>query len=76
MDMLFPPQGICDQIWLAWKVMDLEVIILDEFQLMALPKVKIFIGKDILQVLMISIDLVLGPHYIMPPNLESMHYDC
>jgi hypothetical protein len=55
-------------------VMDLQVIILDEFQPMVLTKVKIFLGKDILQDLMINIDLALGPHYIMPPNLESMHY--
>jgi hypothetical protein len=41
-----------------------------------LPKVKIFLGKDILQALMINVDLALGPHYIMPPYLESMHYGC
>jgi hypothetical protein len=41
--------------------MDLQVIILDEFQPTVLPKVKIFLGKDILRALMISIDLALGP---------------
>jgi hypothetical protein len=39
-----------------------------------LPKVKIFLGKDILQALMVYIDLALGPHYIVSPNLESTHY--
>jgi hypothetical protein len=42
---------------------------------MALPKVEIFLGKSILQALMVCIDLTLGSHCIMSPNLESMHYD-
>jgi hypothetical protein len=74
MGMFLSTQGIFNQIFLPRIVMDLQVIILDGFQPTALPKVKIFLGKDILQALMISIDLALGPHYIMPPNLESMHY--
>jgi hypothetical protein len=43
---------------------------------MVLSKVKIFLGKDILQALMINIDLALGSHYVMSPYLESMHYGC
>jgi hypothetical protein len=57
-------------------IVNVQVIIFDEFQPSALPKVKIFLGKDKLQALMISIDLALGPHYVMFPYLESMHYDC
>jgi hypothetical protein len=74
MSLGFPTQGICNQIRLAWVIMNLQIIILNEFQPTALPKVEVFLGKNILQALMVRIDLILGPHYIMSPNLESMHY--
>jgi hypothetical protein len=54
---------------------NLQVVILNKLQLTVLSKVEIFLGKNILQTLVISIDLTLGPHCIMSPNLESMHYD-
>jgi hypothetical protein len=58
-----------------FQVVNLQVIILVEFQPTTLPKVEIFLGKNILQTLMVYIDLTLGPHYIMSPTLESMHYN-
>jgi hypothetical protein len=74
MRMVLPTQGICKQIRLARMVVDLQVIVLDELQPTTLPKVEIFLGKYILQTLMVGIDLALGPYYIMSPNLECMHY--
>jgi hypothetical protein len=55
--------------------MNIQIIILDEFLPTALPKDYVFLGEDILQALMAHIDLTLGPHYIMSPNLKSMHCD-
>jgi hypothetical protein len=57
-------------------IVDLQVINFDELQPTALPKVEIFLSEDILYALMISIDLAFSPHYIMPPNLESVYYEC
>jgi hypothetical protein len=71
--MVLLTQEIYNQICLVWMVVNLQVIILDELQPMTLSKVYIFLSKDILQALMVRIDLTLGPHYIMSPNLESMH---
>jgi hypothetical protein len=59
--MIISTQGIYNQIRLARMVVDLQVIDLDELQPTALPKVEIFLGKDILQTLVVCIDLTLGP---------------
>jgi hypothetical protein len=46
--MFFSTQGIRDQIRLAQMIVDLQVIIFDELQPMALPKVELFLSEDIL----------------------------
>jgi hypothetical protein len=59
--MLLPTQGICDQICLAWVVMNLQVIIFNKFQPTVLPKVEILLSEYVLQALMIRVYLALGP---------------
>jgi hypothetical protein len=48
MDMLLPAQGIRNQIHLARMIVNFQVIILDELQPTALPKVEILLSEDIL----------------------------
>jgi hypothetical protein len=43
---------------------------------MPLPNVEILLSIDILLDLVNSVDSALGPHNVMPLNLESMHYSC
>jgi hypothetical protein len=76
MDMFLSTQGICNQIRLAWVVMNLQIIIFNEFQPSALPKVEILLGEYILQALVIGVHLALGFHNIMSPYFEHMHYGC
>jgi hypothetical protein len=73
MSMSLPTQGICNQIRLAWVVMNLQVIVLDEFQPTTLPNVYVFIGKDILQAFVVYVDQALGSHYIVSPNLKGVY---
>jgi hypothetical protein len=48
MDMLLPTQGIRNQIRLARMIVNLQVIVFDELQPTALPKVEILLSEDIL----------------------------
>src|SRR5688572_11370209 len=71
--MLLPTQGICNQICLAWVVMNLQIIILNELQPTTLPKVEILLSEYVLQALMICVYLALSSHDVVSPNLECMH---
>jgi hypothetical protein len=57
-------------------IMNLQIIILNELQPTALPKVEILLSEYVFQTLVISVDLALGSHNIMSPYLECMHYSC
>jgi hypothetical protein len=48
MDVLLSTQGICNQIRLARIITDLQIIILNELQPMALPKVEILLSEYII----------------------------
>jgi hypothetical protein len=74
--MLLPTQGIRNQIRLARMVVNFQVIVLDELQPAVLPKVEILLSEDVFLALVFGVDLALGPHNIVSPNLECMHYDC
>jgi hypothetical protein len=76
MDMFLPTQSICNQIRLTWVIVNLQIIILYEFQPSALPKVEVLLCEYILQTLVIGVYLALGSHNIMSPYLERMHYGC
>ena len=65
MNMLLATQGICNQFCLARVIVNLQIIILYEFQPSALPKVEILLSEYVLQALVIGVHLALGSHNIM-----------
>src|SRR5688572_33365830 len=71
--MLLPTQGICNQIRLAWVIVNLQVIILNELQPTTLPKVEILLSEYVLQALMVRVYLALSSHNVVSPNLKHMH---
>jgi hypothetical protein len=74
MNVFLPTQGICNQIHLAWVIVNFQIIIFNKLQPTALPKVEIL--QYLLQTLMIRIYLTLGSHDIMSPYLKCMHNSC
>jgi hypothetical protein len=60
MDVFLPTQGIRNQIRLARVIVNLQIIILNEFQSSALPKVEILLSEYVLQTLVIGVHLALG----------------
>jgi hypothetical protein len=76
MNMLLATQGICNQICLAWVIVNLQIVILNKLQPTALPRVEILLSEYILQTLMIRIYLALDSHNVMSPNLKCMHNGC
>jgi hypothetical protein len=52
-----------------------QIIILDQFKPSAFSQIKVLLSDDVLQALMISVDLALGSHDVMPPNLQSMNHN-
>jgi hypothetical protein len=40
---------------------------------MMLSHVQIFLGKEVLEALMIGIDIALVPNQVVPPDLQSVH---
>jgi hypothetical protein len=38
-----------------------------------LSHIQIFLGKEVLEALMIGIDVALVPNQVVPPDLQSMH---
>jgi hypothetical protein len=64
-------QGICNQIHLARVIVNLQIIILYEFQPSVLPKVEIILSEYVLQTLVIGVNLALGSHNIMSPFLSA-----
>jgi hypothetical protein len=57
-------------------IMNLQVIVLNEFQPSVLLQVEILLSEYVLQTLVIGLHLTLGSHNIVSPYLERMHYDC
>jgi hypothetical protein len=76
MNLPLSTQGIRNQIRLARIIVNFQVIILDELQPSALPKVKILLSKNVFQALVIIVDSALGSHNIVSPNLKNMHNGC
>jgi hypothetical protein len=67
MGVLLPTEGIRNQIHLARMIMNLQIIILNELQPSALPKVEILLSEYVLQTLVIGVHLALGSHNIVSP---------
>jgi hypothetical protein len=57
-------------------VVDLWVIILDQFKPSSLTEVEVRLREDVLQTLVISEDVAFVPDQIMPPYFQGMNYGC
>jgi hypothetical protein len=54
-------------------VVNAQVVVLDQLQPSPLPQVQLRLGADILQALVISINVALVTHLIVPLNLQSVN---
>jgi hypothetical protein len=54
--------------------MHFQIIVLDQFQPSPLPHIKISLSENVLETLVIRIDITMGSHQVMSPNLQSMNY--
>ena len=56
-------------------IIDHTIIILDQLQPPFLPHVKLLLGKEVLQALVVCVDLALLTIQVLPQDLQSKH-DC
>jgi hypothetical protein len=66
-------QGIHNHIRLTRVIMNLEIIVLDQFKPSSLMHVQISLSKDVLQALVVSEDMNHIPKKIVPPHLQGMN---
>ena len=64
-------QSIRYHIGLAGVVVNLHVVILDQFDPSALPHVQLLLGEDIFQALVVGVDLASITHEVMTPNFQG-----
>ena len=57
-------------------IIDLTIIIHDQFQPPSLPHVKLLLGKEVLQALVVHVDLILLTLQVVPPDIQSKHDYC
>jgi hypothetical protein len=53
-----------------------KIIVLDELKPSSLPHIRISLCEDVLETLMVSVNIAMGSHKMMPPYLESMDNCC
>jgi hypothetical protein len=73
---MFSAEGVCYHVGLSGVIMNLKVIIFDQFQPSSLTEIEIWLSEDIPQTLMIGENVTFVPNQVMPPYLQSMHYGC
>ena len=66
-------QSVGDYVSLAWMIVNLQVVVLDQFKPSTLPHVQIFLSKEVLQVLVVGVDITLVPDQVVSPNLQGVH---
>ena len=66
-------QSVGDYVSLAWMIVNLQVVVLDQFKPSTLPHVQIFLSEEVLQVLVVGVDITLVPNQVVSPNLQGMH---
>ena len=71
--MRFPAQGIRNDVCLAWMIVHLEVIILDQLKPSSLTYIQLRFSEDVLKTLMISVDVSHIAKQIMSLDLQSMN---
>jgi hypothetical protein len=75
MAMVLVAQGIYNDIRLSRMIMNLQIIVLDQFQSSSLAHVRIRLGEDILQALVVGEDMDHIIKKIMPPHPQSKDND-
>jgi hypothetical protein len=58
----FSAEGVCYHVGLSGVVMDLEVIILDQFKPSSLTEVEVWLSEDVPQTLVIGEDVTFVPN--------------
>ena len=71
--MRFPAQGIRNYVCLAWMIVHLEVVILDQLEPSSLTHIQLRLSEDVLKTFMISVDVAHIAKQIMSPDLQSMN---
>jgi hypothetical protein len=70
----FVTEGICNHVFLIGVIVNLRIIVLDQFQPSSLLHVQIRLSEKVLQALVISEDMSHIPKKIMPLGTEGMNY--
>jgi hypothetical protein len=70
----FVTEGICNHVFLTGVIVNLRIIVLDQFQPSSLLHVQIRQSEKVLQALVISEDMSHIPKKIMPLGTEGMNY--
>ena len=71
--MRFPAQGIRNYVCLAWMIVHLEVVILDQLEPSSLTHIQLRLSEDVLKTFMISVDVAHIAKQIMSLGLQSMN---
>ena len=71
--MRFPAQGIRNYVCLAWMIVHLEVVILDQLEPSSLMHIQLRLSEDVLKTFMISVDVAHIAKQIMSPGFQSMN---
>ena len=74
--MTLAAQRIGYYVSLSGMIMQLHIIILNEFQPSPLPEIQLLLREDILQTLVIRVYLTMVSDEKMSPSLQRMHYGC
>jgi hypothetical protein len=54
-------------------VVDVQVIVLDQFEPSSLSQVQLGLCEDLLQALVVGVNVTLVAHQLVPPYLQSMN---
>jgi hypothetical protein len=69
-------QCVYDHICLPRVVVHFQLIVHDQLEPSSLPQIKIRLGKDLLQALVVCIDVNHIPNQIMSPCPQCHYHDC
>jgi hypothetical protein len=67
-------RGICNHILLTRMIVNLKIIVLDQFQLSSLPHVQIRLSEKVFQALVVGEDMSHIPKKIMLPGTQGMNH--
>jgi len=76
MAMCLAAECICNHISLAWMIVHFQIVIFYQLKPTSLPHIQICLREDILEALMVRIDITLGSHKMLSPDLKCMNHGC